>query len=178
MRFCQIDRISELVPGERCVAVRNLTLSEDYLKDHFPLFPVMPGVLMLESMFQAGMWLAYITSGFRYSTVVLRESRQVRFNDFVEPGSRLTVTAEWQGREDDRISLQTRGMIGESMAVRARLTLEQFNLADRQLAAAASDQYLIDQRRAQFRRLQDPRNNYNSQFDKTAPPDLSGSHTG
>ena len=144
------------------MAVKSLTLAEEYLKDHFPRFPVMPGVLMLESMFQAGMWLVYVTGDFRYSSVVLHESRQVRFNDFVEPGAQLTVTAEWVKDEGSLVTLQTSGLIGETIAVRGRLILDQFNLADRNRAAAATDEYLISQRLEQFRRLQDPRNTYNS----------------
>jgi 3-hydroxyacyl-[acyl-carrier-protein] dehydratase len=47
MRFTLLDRILQLDPGSRIVAVKNLSLAEEYLADHFPRFPVMPGVLML-----------------------------------------------------------------------------------------------------------------------------------
>ena len=46
MRFTLLDRITQLEPGVRIEAVKNLSLAEEYLADHFPLFPVMPGVLM------------------------------------------------------------------------------------------------------------------------------------
>ncbi len=119
---------------------------------------------MLEAMFQAGMWLVYATNEFSHSTIVLSESRQVRFQGFVEPGSQLTVVAEWGDVDGDRFTLQAAGHVGETVAVRGRLVLEQFNLANRNLADPAIDAFLIHSRMKQFRRLQDPRNAYNSSF--------------
>ncbi len=55
MRFNLIDRIVETRPGQSLRAVKNLTLGEEYLADHFPTFPVMPGVLMLETLVEAGL---------------------------------------------------------------------------------------------------------------------------
>ena len=57
MRFCLVDRILEVQPGKVIHAVKNLTLGEEYLADHFPTFPVMPGVLMLQTLIDAGTWL-------------------------------------------------------------------------------------------------------------------------
>ena len=54
MRFCLMDRILEVHPGKVIRAVKNLTLGEEYLADHFPTFPVMPGVLMLQTLIDAG----------------------------------------------------------------------------------------------------------------------------
>ena len=162
MRLCQLDRITELVPGEKLVAVKNLSLSEDYLQDHFPRFPVMPGVLMLEAMFQAGMFLVYATQNFQHSSVVLSESKQVKFGDFVEPGSQLTVVADWKKTDENRIQMQTQGLTNDNVAVKAKLILEYFDLAPRGLGTPASDEFLIQERIKQFRRLQDPRNPYNS----------------
>lgn len=175
MRFCQLDRIRELVPGERIVAVKGLTLAEDYLKDHFPRFPVMPGVLMLESMFQAGMWLIHATSQFSHSTVVLKESRQVRFSDFVEPGDQLVVTAELGKTDDSVYTMNTSAMIGDSVAVKGRLILDHYNLADRGQADPAIDHFLVKERVAQFRRLQDPRKPYNLPVTYQRPVDRNGS---
>ncbi len=164
MRFCQLDRIKELVPGERLVAVKSLSLSESYLQDHFPRFPVMPGVLMLEAMFQASMWLVYTTHEFKYSSVVLTESNQVKFGDFVEPGSQLKVIANWKKSEEQRVVLQTQGLIDGNVAVKGKLIVEYFNLAARGLSTPEIDEYMIQMRFKQFRRLQDPRNPYNSPF--------------
>src|SRR6185312_11374358 len=57
MRFHLIDRILELEPGKRIRMVKNLTLGEEYLADHFPTFPVMPGVLMLQTLVEGSAWL-------------------------------------------------------------------------------------------------------------------------
>ena len=57
MQFTLIDRILGLESGRRIVAIKNLTLAEEYLAEHFPGFPVMPGVLMLEAIAQASAWL-------------------------------------------------------------------------------------------------------------------------
>lgn len=55
--FIMIDRIIELEPGKRCVAIKNVTIGEPFFQGHFPNQPVMPGVLILESMAQAGAFL-------------------------------------------------------------------------------------------------------------------------
>src|SRR5437867_9896042 len=94
MRFNLIDRIVALEPGRSIQAVKNLTLAEEYLADHFPTFPVMPGVLMLETLVEAGAWLLRISEDFRHSVIVLREARGVKYGNFMEPGRSLMVTVE------------------------------------------------------------------------------------
>src|SRR5947209_14531965 len=94
MRFNLVDRILEVEPGRRIRAVKNLTLGEEYLADHFPTFPVMPGVLMLETLVEAAAWLLRISEDFAHSIVVLREARNVKYGNFMEPGRSLLVTAE------------------------------------------------------------------------------------
>jgi len=78
MRFSLIDRIVELQPGAKIEAVKNLSLAEEYLADHFPQFPVMPGVLMVEAMTQAAPWLVRRTEDFAHSMIVLSEAKNVQ----------------------------------------------------------------------------------------------------
>ena len=113
MRFSQLDRILTLKKGESITAVKCLSLSEEYLKDHFPRFPVMPGVLMLESVFQAAMFLVRYTDDFRYGVVVLAEARNLKFQDFVQPGNQLFVAANYHSEDGDRVTLKVEGKIGE-----------------------------------------------------------------
>src|SRR5690606_16505029 len=86
MRFLLVDRITTYQAGESITAVKNLSLAEEYLADHFPGFPVMPGVLMLESLVQTSAWLMRITEDFRYSTLLLKEAKALKFNNFMKPG--------------------------------------------------------------------------------------------
>jgi 3-hydroxyacyl-[acyl-carrier-protein] dehydratase len=111
MRFTLVDQIIELTPGEKITAVKNLSLAEEYLADHFPGFPVMPGVLMLEAMTQASAWLIRASEDFAHSTVVLQEARNVKFANFLQPGQTLTITAEILDQDDRQTRLKTAGHV-------------------------------------------------------------------
>lgn len=128
MRFSLIDRITDLVPGEQIIATKCLSLAEEYLEDHFPKFPVMPGVMMLEAMTQASAWLIRATEDFAHSVVILQEAKNVKYADFVEPGEVLTVTADWVKQEGRLTSLKVKGTVAGNMAVSARLVLDRYNL--------------------------------------------------
>ena len=140
MRFHLIDRITELNPGKSIAALKNLTLAEEYLADHFPGFPVMPGVLMVEALTQAGGWLIRHTEDFEHSTVLLKSARALKFTNFVTPGKALKVFLEvhaWNGNE---CTFKATGMVDEQSAISGRLTLERFNLRDRDPRAAPADE--------------------------------------
>jgi 3-hydroxyacyl-[acyl-carrier-protein] dehydratase len=156
MRFRLLDRITELRIGQSITAVKRLRADEEYLRDHFPLFPVMPGVLMLEAMFQAAMYLVRRTDNFAHSMVVLKEARNVKYNDFVEPGETLTVNAEILKSDGTLVTLKTRGAVDGVEAVSARLILDRFNLADRHPERTASDPYMHHEFKRFFERLYQP----------------------
>ncbi|RMG33321.1 MAG: beta-hydroxyacyl-ACP dehydratase [Planctomycetota bacterium] len=143
MRFSLIDRITELEPGRSITAVKNLTMAEEYLLDHFPGFPVMPGVLMLESLVQAGAWLMRASTDFAYSSILLQQARALKFNNFLRPGQTMTVTATIHKWDGDVCTLKAAGHVGQTNTVSARLTLWQFNLRDRNPALAESDERRI-----------------------------------
>jgi 3-hydroxyacyl-[acyl-carrier-protein] dehydratase len=149
MRFCLLDRILELEPGVRVTASRRLRPDEDYLKDHFPRFPVMPGVLMLEAMYQASAWLVRQSEGFANSVVLLKEARNIKYADFVTPGKELVVSAEILKQDTSLTTLKAQGLIDGNVAVNGRLVLERFNLADRYPQRRNTDPYL----RAELRKV-------------------------
>ena len=150
MRFELIDRILELQPGVRVEAVKNLTLAEEYLGDHFPNFPVMPGVLMLEALTQAGAWLIRATEDFAHSMIVLSQARNLRYGQFIQPGTTLTVTAEMVKMEEREALLKAQGTVDGRLTVGARLVLARYNLADRDPADADLDRSTIEELRRRF----------------------------
>lgn len=156
VRFLLIDRIAELRDGESITAVRALTLAEEYLEDHFPRFPVMPGVMMLESLVQASAWLIRKTDDFSHSMVVLREARNVKYADFVEPGQLLTVSAQIVKRDGDQTTIKAEGHVDDRATVSARLIMERYNLEDRFPTRAPTDAFIIRWLRGQFGKLYRP----------------------
>jgi len=142
MKFSLIDRILDLDPGQRIVAVKNLSLAEEYLADHFPGFPVMPGVLMLEAMTQTAAWLIRVSEDFRHSVVLLREAKNVKYVSFVEPGQTLTLTCELTDQGPREARFKATGTVQGEQVVAARLVLERYNLADDNPQQSAADELL------------------------------------
>jgi len=142
MQFSLIDRILELEEGSHIKAVKTLSMAEEYLKDHFPRFPCMPGVLMVESMFQASAWLIRKSENFSNSMVVLKEIRNLKCADFVSPGQSLVVSAEILKQDDTTTTLKAQGTVNDSLAVAGRLVVERYNLADRHPERELTDNHL------------------------------------
>src|SRR3954470_1751939 len=131
MRFVLIDRILELNTGQSLVAVKNLSLAEEYLADHFPGFPVMPGVLMLQDMTQAGAWLVRDMEDFAHSVVLLKQARTIKYGSFVEPGRQLQLRVELTAHDERVSSFKGVGMIDGQEMVKGRFTLIRSNLRER-----------------------------------------------
>lgn len=149
MRFMLIDRVLEVDPGRSITAVKACSLAEEYLADHFPRFPVMPGVFMLEAMTQAAAWTIRLGEDFAHAIVVLRAARNVKYGDFLEPGRLLTVTAEVVDQDESTTKVKASGSIDGRQSLTARLVLERYNLADRRPYGAAIDARV----RSEMRRL-------------------------
>ena len=157
MRFSLIDRIHSLETGKSVTAVKNLSLAEEYLADHFPGFPVMPGVLMLEALVQASAWLLRYSDDFKYSTILLKQAKAVRFNSFVVPGKTLAVTATLHERHGNECVFKGSGTVDGASAVSARLTLQQFNLAEKNPSLQNSDERRIEALRQIFSQIWSPK---------------------
>jgi len=153
MYFSLIDRIESLEPGKSIVATKSLSMAEEYLRDHFPNFPVMPGVLMLEAMTQSAAWLIRVTEDFKHSIVILQETQNVRFGRFMQPGQTLVLSLQ-QIREDEQTTtFHAKGLIGDQTSLRAQLTLARYNLRDQDPALARTDKDVIAALKQQLRLL-------------------------
>ena len=93
MRWIWIDKFVEFESGRRAVAVKNVTLAEEHLHDHFPGFPVMPECLMIEGMAQTAGILVGQAGNFREKVVLAKISKAVFF-DYVTPGDSLRLEAQ------------------------------------------------------------------------------------
>lgn len=94
--FLLVDRVVEIVPGQKLVAFKNVTMNEPFFNGHFPGHPVMPGVLILEALAQATAILAYKTENMDPTQKVsyLMGVDGARFRKPVVPGDRLQLNVE------------------------------------------------------------------------------------
>jgi 3-hydroxyacyl-[acyl-carrier-protein] dehydratase len=153
MRFHLVDRIEEVEPGRQIRATRNLTLGEEYLADHFPTFPVMPGVLMLQALVEAGAWLLRITDDFRHSVIVLREARNVKYGTFVQPGAKIRILVEIAEQDGPLTHFKGKGEVDGTATVSARMVLCRYNLSERDPTLYSVDERIVQDLRARYRVL-------------------------
>jgi 3-hydroxyacyl-[acyl-carrier-protein] dehydratase len=153
VKFNLIDRIEHL-GDDRFIGVKYVSLAEEYLGDHFPTFPVLPGVMMLEAVTQAAAWLLHHRNGFAKSMAVLKEAKNVKYGHFVAPGNFLRVEVELNKSTETGASFKATGTVGDKQALQARVELAYFNLADKQPELAAIDQRLREHNRARWSVLQ------------------------
>ncbi|MDA8746276.1 beta-hydroxyacyl-ACP dehydratase [Rubripirellula amarantea] len=130
MKYRQLDKITSLEPGKRITAERTLRADEEYLLDHFPRFPVMPGVMMLEALHQAAIWLIRSGDDFQTPLVLLREVRGVKFGDFLAPHEKLEITAEAIKTDGNFVTVKATAQKEGRVTVTARLILEKCKTPD------------------------------------------------
>jgi len=153
MEFTLIDRVIHYNGDGKIVTVKHLSPSEEFLRDHFPGNPVMPGVLMLEAMVQSAAWMLRVMDSFRYSVIVLKEARNVKYGRFLSPGEDLRVEVELLGREGETARFKGKGFVGDEVSVSGRFTLACFDLAARDGNLALNDETLKARLREKWEHL-------------------------
>ncbi len=100
MRWIWIDKFIEFNSGQNAVAIKNVTLAEEHLHDHFPGFPVMPECLMIEAMAQTAGILVGEAKKFQ-EKVILAKIKKAVFHDYVRPGDTLKLSAKIESITDE-----------------------------------------------------------------------------
>jgi len=130
MRWIWIDKFVEFESGRRAVSIKNVTLAEEHLHDHFPGFPMMPECLMIEAMAQTAGILVGQARNFAEKVILAKISKSV-FHRYVRPGDTLRLEAEIESITDEAAS--TRGKITCDDSLVAEISL-MFSHIDKNLA--------------------------------------------
>ncbi|MBN2063385.1 MAG: beta-hydroxyacyl-ACP dehydratase [Sedimentisphaerales bacterium] len=104
MRWIWIDKFTEFEPGKRAVSLKNVTLAEEHLHDHFPGYPTMPASIMIEAMAQTGGILVGYERKFK-EKVILAKINKATFYEIVRPGESLILEAVIDNIADEAASI-------------------------------------------------------------------------
>lgn len=125
MRYYLIDKVTELVPGERIRGLKCISLSDEVLHDHFPDFPVMPGALIVEAAAQLAGFLLEATVN-QPDRPLLRallvQIEDARFHDTAGPGETLDIAVRLESRLETAAQVSAEVRAGDRRVARARLT--------------------------------------------------------
>jgi 3-hydroxymyristoyl/3-hydroxydecanoyl-(acyl carrier protein) dehydratase len=133
MRYYLLDRITSLEPPVRATGKKAVALSEDYLADHFPRYPTMPGALLLESLAQlSGVLLEKSAAKVHAIEIqaVLSTVERAKFRQLVRPGDVLEIESEVVQLREEGGRVRATGKVGEKIAISAELLFAFFKLDD------------------------------------------------
>jgi len=122
MRWIFMDRIDELVPGERVRGVVTFRPDLEIFRDHFPGWPVVPGVLLLEALAQvSGKAIGYTVRLQRgdWPFPILSLMRDVKFRKFVRPGEEVHLESDFESLHDDAAHVKVRALVDGRVMARA-----------------------------------------------------------
>ena len=153
MKFILIDKVISMEIGSQIKTVKNLSLAEEYLSDHFPTFPVLPGVLLLEGLIESASWLIRQTENFAHSMILLEQAKNVKYKSFLAPGASIEYNVEAKTIEENVSSFTGFGDSNGQRIVEARFGLRHFNLADENSAMTTVDAVIIENMKNRWKLL-------------------------
>lgn len=119
--FLMVDRILEIVSGEKAVGIKNVSVNEPFFQGHFPGNPVMPGVLIVEAMAQVGAVALLSRDEFKGKLVLFRGIDKLRFREVVHPGDTLTIEVALTGLKGVVGRGKGRAWVGKKLAASGEL---------------------------------------------------------
>ncbi len=124
MRYFMLDRITEFSRGYHASGIKNISLSEDILHDHFPTYPVFPGALVIEAMAQLGGFLfeMSVNRPEKIRRALLAQIERAKFHRMAEPGDQLLLQAQMAEQMDDAVKIDIRADLSKEKIAVAKLT--------------------------------------------------------
>ncbi len=120
--FLLVDRVIDLVPGKTIVALKNVTCNEQFFQGHFPEWKIMPGVLILEAIAQAGAVLLFHTiSDAADKFIALSKIDKAKFKRMVIPGDQLRIEVEWLRQKGKICQMRGKALVDGDVAAEAEI---------------------------------------------------------
>jgi 3-hydroxyacyl-[acyl-carrier-protein] dehydratase len=125
MRYFLLDKVTELQPGQSARGVKNVTLTDEVLHDHFPDHPILPGALILEALAQLAGFLLEMTVNTAEAPLrraLLVQVDLAKFHDFAGPGDQIELTITLEALREGAAQVRAEARVGERRIARAGLT--------------------------------------------------------
>lgn len=121
--FILVDRVLEITPGEQITALKNVTVNEPFFQGHFPEKPIMPGILLVEAMGQAGglLYMASIPEAERNVLFYFMGADKVRFRQPVVPGDQVILDAKLLNQRKRAVKMEAQARVGDRVVAQAEL---------------------------------------------------------
>ena len=122
MRYFLLDRITSFVPGQSATGIKNVTLTDEVLHDHFPDHPILPGALLLEAMAQLSGFLLESGKADAPLRAILAQVEKAKFHSPAGPGDQIKLKVTLAQQLDAAAQVEAEAHVDERCLGRARLT--------------------------------------------------------
>jgi len=120
--ICYIDYVDEIIPNEKIIATKNVTINEEFFQGHFPQYPVMPGVLIMEALAQAAGVLELSKPENKGKLVFYAGMDNVKYKKQVTPGDQLVLHAKFIKRRGPIAVVEAEATVDGKLAAKGTLT--------------------------------------------------------